>query len=515
MAQISGDGHPGKLIFMDGFDGANKQAGVPEGLWFIYRNWHSSSFDSDSPSAQSPIDDSNEPQVIGFSTGHIPGNPAGGNWPADSWYFDKDACVRFRAPHNGGASNQPGLLWRTGSGNDGDISSGFPDIVQAGGTVFLGFAFNFRSQDITANTGSDGCLKIWMGCADYNGSGSGAGMAGKGGYKYLGDPGVPTRSDYNGRNGASHHFQEERVCLEIYSGSTNNIHMYKSALATDSNPVGTAWTAQGSTEIVADRWYWGVWEIKPGNALDGRSAFYMGNSSIPTLLVDSENTRDGNNFSPSNSNRVLSSLGMALRGPGNQGVGDTDFEGSYESPDSNNNQVDIDDIVMFYNMKPAETFCVILSASAIDSAGSFISHNAPDLISSVSESSQLAMARLPITSSWAETTVPHDNLQVQYADFPWTTSPVQIYGVGALSLCSSDNSNFTGCTQSFASDANPGVYDTNIRESIIPQPGSGPVAIGHDNPFVFIREAIWPTSSVGTDWSVSDIDSLTGKTELG
>ena len=49
MAKISGDSEAGKLIFMDGFDGANKEGGHEEGLWFIYRNWHSTSFDSNSP----------------------------------------------------------------------------------------------------------------------------------------------------------------------------------------------------------------------------------------------------------------------------------------------------------------------------------------------------------------------------------------------------------------------------------------------------------------------------------
>jgi len=468
---------------MEGFDGACHFGTCPNGdpHWTTWRMWHTKSYDAASPTAMAPLNIVRP--AIYVPACHSPDND---NWVGSS-YENQARSLALRTPQGEAPlDHSDTLLWRTGSGDPEDRKSGFQDIVTNGGAVFLHFAFMYPDQG--EPTGSDGVIKVWMGDRNQNG------VASTGVGKYTDDPGEPS-FNFNGIGIPL--YQENRLAITISSGSVNNIGMYRTSAG--GGPVGAEWSELGSFEIKQGEWYYALWQLRPGAATVGESILRINDVSVCSTLV--EDTRD------TQDSLEISNLGLAFRGPGNQ---NSEYpNGTFSNPVSSNNMILIDDICMFYEQSATETYCVILSASAIDSSNNYIPVPGGSLYSTIEEST--IYERNPNTQSWGKTSDVSNEIQATYPDFPYVTTDAFIHGVQAMNFCSQNNTTtFDWCSQSLTDQFGTG----QTLQSIVPSPGQGMID-GYDNPFVFIRQRIWPTSSVGATFQVSDINILTSSVILG
>ena len=520
MAILTGS-DPAQIIFMEGWDGASYNIDATEPDWPVWRMWHSTSGDPRSPSAAGELTGALRMEI--FQTGHTPDNL---NY-AGGWYNGLERKWSPRAPSYNGNPDvgrcKAGLTWRTGSGIDNSNEgghNGFQNTI-SGSTAYLGFAFYYPSKGM-AGPASNGHIKVWMGDGYLNG------RAVDGADKYMptaepyGDPGEPNRI-HIGADPNANHWQQGRVCLDIaVTGTTgvvgeNNILIYRTVNGTGTTLANSVnWAYTGSFDIQADKWYWAVWEVLPlSSAGGGRSAFYMGSSTVPLVEVTGENMRDGN----APAREGISNLGIAFRGDNQT---ENLFQGIFNDPLSNKNEVYIDDIVLFHKTKPAETFVVLLSSSAVEVDGSdatigYTPVNASSMFTAISESQN--EPRIPFTGSWDNTIVAANRLNVTYAGFPTYSAGVTptdantlIYGVQTLAFCARANSDFRTCNMSMSSNAS-GYKVTEDLPQRIKQPLGG--VPGYDNPFAYLSRKTYPTSSTGgSAWIMDEINTLTGSVKL-
>ncbi len=524
MAVIDFNDTFGRIIFMEGWDGSCPYGDVQKGLWPNWRLWFSGSYDPDSPGAQGDLATPVRLQIE--QDGHKQRDAEGG-WEETSWMYGMERKVVLRAPNGSGFPNGCTLVYRTGSGVDTDIVNGFPDIVDCGGAsglpVYLGFAFRFPADDNGgAITGSQsGRLKVWMGDSAKNGY-SNSGVAKFGSTETdLPVPGEPNRVN-NGStawNGSTHRYQERRLAIEINSGSVDNILMYRSNNGSD---VDTTWATTGSYPIECNRWYWACWELKAeSNGNGGYSKLYMFNSTVPVVEQTALNCTDTENST------IISNIAFAFRGA-NNGLANANFPGTFVNETFTNNEVFIDDIVLFYNKKPAETYCTILTASVgvetnyniinTSSIAGAVVEYLSNSAGGVSFSTQFY--RVPNTASWMTTQAAINELKVtKFATFPYTSSAATIYGVQSHAFCASDNATFEICSQSL----DFGSSTTSTKMSTIPKPDSvkrtmnTSDANAPQNPFIYVQSKIWPSGSggIGDLFTTSNINTLTRSVILG
>ena len=583
MAVIDQTDTEGRIIFMEGWDGAGRSRHEGIRLWPGWRGWHSASYCDHSPTWQAIQDDSRSNHI--YWGGHSP--PGGFLDPYGTDGGRNQRAMALQSPNflNFG-QHQAGLIYRTGSGVDSDVHAGFPDIVDCeslgpsdeGRPVYLGFAFKFPSKEYpTAATpvgqlsGTQGFLKVWMGDSSMNGwDALISEIDPPGGHlKVLTtctasngcriDPGEPNQYYNGGKNWFAacsytpcrtcSQFQERRVCLEIRSGSSQNITLYRTDQLDndpDSEPVGVAWQDTADYPITHDKWYWGVWEhCAEQTTAGGRSRFYIGSATVPTVQEqgDCRDTKDST---------IISNLAFAFRGPdaGLSASGAPFGAGavSYPTPDNPvpgysmsgtwdngagkyewepNQQIWIDDIVLMYNKRPAETYCVVLTASvAAEGQGNWVPINTGSSKGAVLEDLSSLFRRVPQTGSWIMTDTDGDEFAVtKFATLPYDTADINIYGVQTHAFPTTDTpSDFGVCKTKIAVGGTytqrmtQSVCDTSYLSTMGPTPASGvPIStmgISEINPFTYIVSKVFYDGYDGIDLQGDNINKLSASVKL-
>jgi len=581
----------GRIIFMEGWDGAATNNLEDWRLWPGWRGWQSASYCNKSPTWQAVRGDAAANHI--YQNGHSP--PGGFTQGYSAAGGQKERAIALQSPNfmnrgvrGGGTQNYSGLIYRTGSGLDSDPHAGFQDIVDCGryaspapvtGAVWLGFAFKFPSEEwpgagvVGQKSGSQGVLKIWMGDSQMNGWDA-QGISHADGQRKIRpgctasngafiDPGEPNRWYNGGRNwfttcGPDYdfsQFQERRVAIEISSGSVNNLRMYRSAqLGSDPNgePVSTAWEDVGSYPITHDKWYWGVWEyLAETQTNGGRSKFYMFSNTVPSLTQQGD-CRD------TKQSTICSQVAFAFRGP-NAGYSSSagvpawtsDCALGYPRPDQNNvlgggfsmsgtwdnaggkfewepnQQVWIDDIVMMFDKRPAESYCVILSASVtpypqddwqpVNTSsynGAFIEGLGAD-------------RRVPQTGSWNATPTSGDEITVtKFGLLPYDLAKADIYGVTVHSFPTTDTPVSFGEAKTrisigggYTTRLSKKVSDTTYLETMGPwltgqQVPISTMAVKDINPFTYIVSHVFYDGFEGMDLQGANINKLSASVKL-
>ena len=539
-----GPGSAAKIYFMEGFDGASESTGF-EKEWIRYKMWHTASHDLNSPSSQPPITAS-IPIKIDSGNCHSPDPGGYPNVGADAWYQGQDRFITMLSPFNFLYEGPPplnkslnGLIWRSGSSEVGvtpnNYNNGLREFV-VGSTTYCGFAFRFGHS--VPSEPCCGALKVWMGDSQNNGQGS------NGSPKYTqADPGEPSRWWNGFAGGAEHSFQEYRLCLEITTGSgpgSNNILIYRSA-GNVAFGGKTHWAVTGSVPIETGKWYWGAWEVLPKDAGVGRTAFYLDGN----LIVEdtTEDMRDGAGQMAVGWSETLSNLALAFRGPNQgrpasadpqsgqgrnwSGSGSCWIGAPVTGLDSPLCQVSVDDVVLFHDTNPAETYCVVLKSEepANPSTLNFDPVYASTIWSAISESNTPPQTqRFPFTGSWVSSSLPDNNeLSINYLNFPFYYAGIQptsantiIHGVQPLTFCSRTTSDFEFCSQSLDYSIT-GVAGFTAEVPIqIGLPGTG--ADGSDDPYVYISNWVHPSCSLGAgagEWTPERINEITSSAFLG